>query len=256
MMLSNTSLKPDKLLLMNMVYVITHNQYATIVYRLTHKLSLFNLLIVCLLLVATPANAQLFAGNILSQPADYKTAFHQSNEVKPINYNSLGALIPLHADDIIIGGTSVVFKRLGTFLTYKVGVKNWMMPEHGELGNFTKKNVVSNGWTITGNRQEAVTLMLSGGLSFAIFKKAPFYVGAGFTRYRPFFEYIDPMANKPKWNVDTEQVRFELNYSAGMFIPIVGRLLLNVGYDHNPQSVFVGLSLRGIYAYEDIDEWR
>lgn len=173
---------------------------------------------------------------------------------KPISYTALGYLAPLHMNDIVIGGTSSVYKRFGTFLAYKAGIKNWLMPE-GTKGDITYDNVVLNKWTITTNTQKAVTFMLSGGLAFSIWKKMPIYVGVGATRYREFFEYIDPFDGVAKWNVNTDKTGFQLNYTGGFFIPLFSRIILNVGYDHNPQSVFIGIGVRSKEAYDDMDEW-
>ncbi len=175
---------------------------------------------------------------------------------KPISYTALGYLAPLDEDELIIGGTSAVYKRFGTFLAYKVGLKNYTMPE-GEKGDLTYLNVKDNGWTITSNSQKAVTFMLSTGLTFAIWKKMPIYVGAGFTRYRYFFEYLDPFDNnKPKWNVNSDKTGFQINYTAGFMVPLFSRVILNVGYDYNPKSIFIGIGIRGKDVYKDMDDWN
>ena len=175
---------------------------------------------------------------------------------KAISYNSIGYLAPLSANELIIGGTSTVYKRFGSFLAYKWGLKNYSLP-NGERGDIIQSNVISNGGVFTGRSQHAVTLMISTGISYAIWKKMPIYIGAGFTRYRYFAEYLDPRyAMAPRWTRDDEKTGFQLNYTAGFFLPLFSRVLLNVGYDHNPQSVFIGLGIRAKDAYKDIDEWR
>jgi hypothetical protein len=176
-------------------------------------------------------------------------------KTKPASYNSLGYNIPLGAKDIIVGGTSSVYKKFGTFISYNMGIQNFMMPTQGEKGEFSFDNVVKNGWTITGNTEQSVAFMFNGGLAVALTRKIPLYFGAGITRYREFFEYLDPIDNKTKWNVNDSRTRIEINYSAGAFLPLFSRLVLNVGYNHNPQCVFVGLAISGIYNYEDADDW-
>lgn len=174
---------------------------------------------------------------------------------KPASYSALGYNIPLGEKDIIIGGTTTVYKKFGTFVSYKVGIQNFMMPTKGERGEYSYDNVQKNNWTITGNTEQSAAFSFCGGLAVAITRKIPFYFGAGVTRYRQFFEYIDPADNKPRWNVNEHKTRLELNYTAGIFVPLFGRLILNAGYDHNPRSIFVGLAIRGLYTYEDADEW-
>lgn len=196
--------------------------------------------------LAVNYSPQTYAGSSWDKERDFKP--------KPISYTALGYLAPLHMNDIVIGGTSSVYKRFGSFLSYKAGIKNWMMPE-GTKGDITYKNVKDNNWIITSNTQKAVTFMLSGGLAFSIWKKMPIYIGVGATRYREFFEYIDPFDGIAKWNVNTDKTGFQLNYTGGFMVPLFSRVILNVGYDHNPQSIFIGIGVRSKEAYDDIDEW-
>lgn len=185
----------------------------------------------------------------------YKQSTGSKPKTKPASYSSLGYNIPLGSKDIIIGGTTTVYKKFGTFIGYNVGIQNFLMPTQGERGQFAYKNVVENGWTLTGRTEQSAAFMFNGGLSVAITRKMPIYVGVGVTRYREFFEYIDPMDNLPKWNVNETRTRQEINYVAGTFIPLFSRLVLNVGYNHNPQCVFVGLCISGAFNFEDADEW-
>lgn len=179
----------------------------------------------------------------------------KSLRLKPASYSALGYNIPLGAKDIVIGGTTTVYKKFGTFLSYKMGIQNLMMPTKGERGEAFYANVVQNGWTITGNTEESVRFSACGGLTVALAKKVPLYFGAGVTSYKAFFEYIDPLDNKPKWNENPNRTRIEPNFCAGIFVPLFGRVIMNVGYEHNPQVVFVGLGIRALDAFEDADEW-
>ncbi len=202
--------------------------------------------------------AQLKAQLLASAEAPITFAGDQSiqkTRTKAASYSSLGYNIPLGAKDIIVGGTTTVYKKFGTFISYNVGIQNFMMPTQGERGDFKYDKVVENGWTVTGNREQSAAFMFNGGLAVAVTKRIPLYFGAGVTRYREFFEYVDPFDGKTKWNIDDSKTRLEVNYSAGAFIPLFSRLVLNIGYNHNPQCVFVGLSISGIYNYEDADEW-
>lgn len=218
----------------------------------TMKLNL--LLFLISLFLFAQLKAQLFAS------AQQQTTFSANQSVhkdKPraARYSSIGYNIPLGAKDIIIGGTTTVYRKFGTFVSYNVGIQNFMMPTQGDRGEFRYDKVIENGWTVTGNREQSAAFMFNGGMAVAVTKKIPLYFGAGVTRYREFFEYIDPFDGKRKWNVDDSRTRLEVNYSAGTFIPLFSRLVLNVGYNHNPQCVFVGLCISGPNNYRDADDW-
>lgn len=213
-------------------------------------------LLIAALCLANAGRAQ----QVAYQPATPKVTFAPKDDdgfykAKPISFTAIGYLAPLNEKDIVIGGTSTVFKRFGSFLAYKMGIHNYSLPS-GTRGEIIESNIIDAGCKFTGNYQHAVTLMLSTGLTFTIWKKMPIYVGIGATRYRYFFEYEDVFDNNTlKWNLSEKKTGFQLNYTAGFFLPL-GRLLLNVGYDHNPQSVFIGVGIRAKDAYKDIDEWR
>jgi hypothetical protein len=204
------------------------------------------------------ARAQNLAYSFIPDNAPKNEEITQSanrQKTKPASYSTLGYCFPLNEKDIIIGGTTTVYKKFGTFISYKVGVQNFLMPTKGDRGEFSYTNVEKNGWTITGNTEQSTAFTFCGGMAVAVTRRIPLYFGAGVTRYREFFEYIDPVDNKPKWNVNENRTRLELNYTAGIFVPLFSRVILNVSYDHNPQMVFVGLGIRGLYTYEDADEW-
>ena len=188
-----------------------------------------------------------------------ETSFSESkkekHKTKPIKYNSLGYQIPIDNNkDYVVGGNSLAYKRWGFCVTYRLGIKNFMMPE-GERGFLNYNNVVSNNWVITGNTQHAVIGMMGGCIAIPITKKMPIYFGPGATLYREFFQYIDPWDKLPKWNVNPNKTGLEWNYTAGIFIPIAGRVLLNVEYNQNPQCIFVGIVITDRFCYEDADEW-
>jgi len=180
----------------------------------------------------------------------------ENRKTKPIKYNSLGYQIPIISNkDIVVGGMSLAYKRLGFCVTYRIGIKNFLMPD-GERGFFTYDNVVKDSFTITGNTQRSVVGMMSGCMVFAVTKKWPIYVGPGGTFYREFFEYLDPFdKNKPKWNDNPNYQGLQWNITAGTVIPITNRILLNVEYNNNPQCIFVGIVITERFCYEDIDEW-
>ncbi|MFI5221008.1 MAG: hypothetical protein ACHQK8_01695 [Bacteroidia bacterium] len=221
----------------------------------------------------------LWSGNIFSQQnlfsftspvekeikffaPDFTTRIHSDKvKTKPVMYNSLGYQIPLEDKDIVIGGTSIAYKRWGFCLSYKLGVKNFFMPD-GPRGEFTYDNVILNNsdptkkkWEITSNIQHATVGMLGGGLTIPITKKIPIYFGPGVTFRREFFQYRDPSDSTFKWNDNPGKSGFQMNYLGGIFIPIIGRLVLNVEYNYNPQSIYVGLVIRDRFVYDDIELW-
>jgi hypothetical protein len=180
---------------------------------------------------------------------------HENYKTKSASYSSLGYNHALNYKDIIIGGTSTVYKKFGTFINYKVGIQNFLLPTQGERGQFTYENASTNGSIITGRTENSVAFSVGGGLTIAITKRMPLYFGAGAVRSRTFFEYVDITDNKPKWNMDERSGKIELNYTAGIFIPLWGRLVLNLAYDHKPQCVFLGLAISSPTNFEDADEW-
>ena len=203
----------------------------------------------------TLAHGQDLAYSLTPSKPQAATQTQQTHKLKSASYTALGYNIPLGTKDIVIGGTTTTYKKFGAFISYKVGVQNLLMPTDGTKGDFLYDKVKENGWTITGNTEQSVTVSFCGGLTVALAKKVPLYFGAGMTRYREFFEYIDPTDNKPKWNVNPNRTRIEPNFCAGIFVPLFGRVIMNVGYEHNPQVIFVGLGIRALDTFEDADEW-
>ena len=212
------------------------------------------LLILLFICVYTTKLLAQYASNNPQYEIATSTTKPEKHVIKPIKYNSLGYQIPLFDKDIVVGGSSIAYKHWGFCVTYRLGIKNFLMPE-GERGNFTYENVVNNNWQITPNTQRSVVGMMGGCLAFAITKKTPIYIGPGGTFYREFFQYIDPFDKLPKWNENPNKPGLEWNYTAGIFIPIAGRFLLNVEYNNNPQCLYVGIVITDKFCYEDADEW-
>jgi opacity protein-like surface antigen len=227
------------------------------VYSFAKPLYLMKLAFVTLLCLASipqQSKAQLFAANAPSGNFHIQQE-QKTHRTKAASYTSIGYHIPTGAKDIIIGGNTTVYRKFGTFIGYNVGIQNFLMPTNGERGEFAYDEVEKNGWTITGKTEQSVAFIFNGGLTVALAKRIPLYLGAGVTRYREFFEYMDPADNVAKWNVNEHRTRLEINYTAGIFLPILRRLTLNVGYNHNPQTVFVGLAISSPTNFEDADDW-
>lgn len=212
--------------------------------------------LICLLLAfGLTSNAQIVAFN--SANSALNSGLKQGKQkTKAASYSSLGYAHALNYNDIIVGGTTTSYRKFGFFINYKVGIQNFMMPTQGEKGEYSFANVQRNNWTTTGRTEEALAFMMGGGLTVAVTKRWPVYFGAGISRSRQFFEYLDPNDNNsPKWNLNENSGKFVLNYTAGTFIPLFNRVVLNIGYDHYPQCVFVGLCISSQTNFEDADEW-
>lgn len=211
-----------------------------------------------LFLFAAPtwfAHAQL-AFNMPTLAPAKTNAIAERIKTKAANYNSIGYHFPLGNKDIIVGGVTTVYKKFGTFIGYNVGIQNFLMPTNGTRGEYKYDNVVKNGWPLTGKTEESVAFIFTGGLSVAVTRRMPVYFGAGVTRYRQFFEYLDPNDNnQPKWNVNDNETRLELTYTGGVFIPLFHRVAINIAYNSNPQTVFTGLVIYSATNFEDADEW-
>jgi hypothetical protein len=71
------------------------------------------------------------------------------------------------------------------------------------------------------------------------------------------FWYTNEFINSYLNNRDKldRKLEFKLNFGFGIFVPVFKRVVLNVGYDHRPQSVFVGIAISGPFNYEDLDMW-
>jgi hypothetical protein len=216
------------------------------------KLSL--LLLFIILFIVPDLHAQLFASD-QRQTTFSSQQSAKRDKTKAATYSSLGYNIPLGAKDIIVGGTTTVYRKFGTFIGYNVGIQNFLMPTNGERGDAAYSEVQKSGWTITGKTEQSAAFIFNGGLTVALAKRMPLYFGGGITRYREFFEYVDPTDNKTKWNANEKRTRLEINYAAGIFVPLFSRMVLNVGYNSNPQTVFVGITISGKYNFEDADDW-
>lgn len=214
------------------------------------------LLVLLLTFMQNVGKAQL-AFTLSKYPSEQPVPSTQTSthRTKPASYSSLGYAHNLQFNDIIIGGTTTVYRKFGFFVNYKVGVQNFLMPTTGTRGTVRYQNAIDNGWTITGRTEKSLAFMGGAGLTIAIAKRWPIYIGAGVSRTREFFEYIDPSAKSERWNENETKGKIELNYTAGTFIPLFNRVVLNIGYDHNPQCVFVGLCISSQTNFEDADDW-
>jgi hypothetical protein len=83
------------------------------------------------------------------------------------------------------------------------------------------------------------------------------YFGAGIIRHREALEIAAPffVPGKTEFIGDPERLRFKPTFTAGIFVPLFSRIVLNVAYDTRPNLFFVGLAISDPFNYEDIDMW-
>lgn len=190
----------------------------------------------------------------LQNPSLQIETLQGADKGKPIKYNAFGmGLIP--TDYLMVGGNHVSFRKFGAGLSWRLGVNNMQINKEGfsEINIDTAKN---NGW-LTGKSKLTYSYGANLNFVFAITKKIPGYFGIGAIRQRGFLELQTPFANpgETEWQLDPDKTKFVFNFGAGVFIPLASRVVLNLSYDHMPQTVFVGIAISGPFNYEDIDMW-
>lgn len=178
---------------------------------------------------------------------------------KPVMYNAFGAGLDLGTAGVwenkMVGGNHVSYRKLGFGLSWRFGIKNYEEMKKG-ISMVTYENAVIDSM-LTSKYFNTYSYSIMADFVFKITKKIPIYIGAGVIRQRQFVEIYPPWKNpgETEWTINPNEVKFVPNFTAGVFVPLFSRLVLNVGYDHVPQMVFVGLSISGPYNYQDIDMW-
>ncbi len=176
------------------------------------------------------------------------------NKGKAVFYNSLGMGV-LPSQQLMIGGNHISYRKFGFGLSWRVGLQSILETREKNFSSVLYENAQKNGW-FTG--EVSKNYAYNGCLNFVIpiTKKIPFYVGAGVTRIRQF-DAIHPLGDPTvtEWVVNENETKFDANFTAGVFVPLSSRIILNVGYDHLPQTVFVGICIASPYVWEDIDMW-
>ncbi len=173
---------------------------------------------------------------------------------KSVKYDAFGfGVFP--TEHLMCGANHVSYRKFGFGISWRVGIQNLLINREGfsEIIFDTAKN---NGW-LTGNTKTSYSFGANMNFVFAITKKIPGYVGIGAVRQRVFSELQTPFANpgETEWQIDPHNTKFVMNFGTGVFIPIANRVILNLAYDHKPQTFFVGIAISGPYNYEDIDMW-
>lgn len=173
---------------------------------------------------------------------------------KPVKYNGFGiGAIP--SEHLMFGGNHISYRKFGFGISWRAGIRNYMINKEG-FGDVNIDTAIANGW-LTGNFKSSYSY--SGCLNFVIpiTKKIPLYLGAGAVRHRIISEVSAPYfaPGQTEWLLNTEKTQFEFTFNAGVFIPVYNRFVLNIGYDHLPQTFFLGFTIQDPFNYEDIDMW-
>lgn len=182
---------------------------------------------------------------------------HKSIEKgKPVIYNSLGIGV-FPTDKLIVGGNLVSYRRHGFGISWRADIPFIRHGFSGSESDIEKSLSGRKSW-INNNQKEVYLFNVNLNYVIPITQKIPFYIGLGVAN-RVVFSEINPPYLPPGetiWVNKNNYQNFKLNVGCGIFIPIYERVILNVGYDHRPQTVFVGIAISGPFNYEDLDLWE
>ena len=178
----------------------------------------------------------------------------KENKGKPVKYNAFGMGVLPH-ERLMFGGNHISYKKFGFGISWRLGIENMIYTREGYSKIFYN-TAANNGW-LTGKTKNYYSFGGSFNTVIPVTKKIPMYFGLGVVRQRQFAELQTPFTKpgETEWVMNTKETKFLLNFGAGVFIPIAGRLVLNLGYDHLPQTIFVGIAISGPFNYEDLDMW-
>ncbi len=170
-----------------------------------------------------------------------------------INYNAFGMDVLPH-EQLMFGGNHVFYKSLGFALSYRFGIKDFMAPGiFGSPGDVQNFDSISANNLFTNNFQKTYSFSVVPSFVIALTHKIPLYVGVGITRQRVYREYIEKGNGDKFWTEDKRDDKIVPTFTVGTFIPIYRRLLFNVAYDHLPQSIFVGISIRSWDSWDEFN---
>lgn len=170
-----------------------------------------------------------------------------------INYNAFGMNILPH-EYLLFGGNHIFYKQIGMGISYRFGIKDFLAPgQFGTPGDLQNFDSVSSNNLFTKNFNKTYSFIFVPTFVVALTHKIPLYFGVGITRQRIYREYIEKGNGEKFWIEDKRDDKFLPTFTVGTFIPIYRRLLLNVAYDHLPQSVFIGISIRSWDAWDEFN---
>ncbi len=195
-------------------------------------------------------------GSSLAQYSLHNNFNLNAQKLRKVKYNAFGAGVLPH-EHLMVGGNHVTYKKQGFGLSWRVGVGN-IINNPGTAADYPYDTAVAKGW-LTGNTKTYFNYSACLNYVIPITKKWPVYFGAGITRRGLYAESIElnPLGERlgPVWHIVERELGFKFNFTAGTFIPITNRIVLNIAYDHLPQTVFVGIAISHPFNYEDIDLW-
>jgi len=170
-----------------------------------------------------------------------------------INYNAFGMGVLPH-DQLMVGGNHVFYKSIGFALSYRFGIKDFMAPsQFGNPGKIQDFDFVKDNNLFTNNYQKTYSFSIVPSFVIALTHKLPLYIGAGITRERIYREYLEKGSGDKFWIEDKRDDKIVPTFTVGTFIPIYRRLLFNIAYDHLPQSVFIGISIRSWDSWDEFN---
>lgn len=170
-----------------------------------------------------------------------------------INYNAFG-MQALPYEQLMVGGNHIFHKNLGFALSYRFGIKDFLSPkEDGTPGKQEDFQTVVDKNLFTEKYSKTYSFFIVPSLAVAIRPKWPIYGGIGITRKRIYREYLEMGTGEKFWIEDKREDEILPTFTVGTFIPITGRLMLNVAYDHLPQSVFIGFAIRSWDSWNEFN---
>jgi hypothetical protein len=187
------------------------------------------------------------------------TAFSQihlpaADRGKPVKYNSLG-MGAYPYEQLMVGGNYINYRKFGYGVSWRVGINNILLSKRG-FSEIIYDTAAKKGF-LTGKKDISYSFSANLNFAVALTKKIPLYFGLGIVEVRHHEEIQSPFKTpgETEWQLNPHTTGFKLNFGAGVFIPLFNRVVLNLGYDHLPQTVFVGIAISSPYNYEDIDMW-
>jgi hypothetical protein len=187
--------------------------------------------------------------NLFGQQANQNSSKRMT---KFIAYNCFG-MQALPAEQIMIGGNHIFFKKAGFGISYRFGIKDFMEPVKGLPGDQKALEMIRDSNLFTGDQSISYAYFFVPSISIAITPKIPIYIGVGLTKKKVYKAYKEKFVDTKLWIEDKEDARTVPTFTIGTCIPIYGRFVMNFSYDHEPQALFVGFTIRAWDSYDEID---